>query len=161
MNNTLLAQTFPGTILAYSEQEFLLAEAAARGIAAAGVAATHYNNGVTASMNSWGVATVDATAYLLANPYNGTSTAAWKKSIGEQAWIALYNRGFEAWNSWRRLDFPALVVPATTYNDIKSVPTRLTYPASEATVNATNVTAAAATVTGGDKLTSKIFWDKF
>lgn len=161
VNNTLLEPTFPGTILTYSEQEFLLAEAAARGVAAAGVAVTHYNNGITASMDSWGVATADATAYLLANPYNGTSTAAWKKSIGEQAWIALYNRGFEAWNSWRRLDFPVLVAPATTFNDITSVPTRFNYPASEATVNATNVTAAAATVTGGDKLTSKIFWDKF
>ena len=161
VNNTLLAPTFPGTILAYSEQEFLLAEAAARGITAAGAPQVHYNNAITASMDSWGVASADAAAYLSANPYNGTSTAAWKKSIGEQAWIALYNRGFEAWNSWRRLDFPLLVVPATTYNDIKSVPTRLTYPAGEATINSTNVTAAAATVTGGDKLTSKIFWDKF
>ena len=66
-------------------------------------------------MDSWGVATVDATAYLLANPYNGTSTADLEKNIGEQAWIALYNRGFEAWTSWRRLDFPVLVAPATTY----------------------------------------------
>ncbi|MFE3872046.1 SusD/RagB family nutrient-binding outer membrane lipoprotein [Flavobacterium sp. ZS1P70] len=160
VNNTLLAPTFPGTILAYSEQEFLLAEAAARGVAAAGVAATHYNSAVIASMDSWGVSTVESAAYLLANPFNGSSTAAWKQSIGEQAWIALYNRGFEAWDSWRRLDFPVLMVPATTYNDIKSVPTRLTYPAGEATVNATNVAAAAAKVTGGDKLTSKIFWDK-
>ncbi|MFV8270590.1 SusD/RagB family nutrient-binding outer membrane lipoprotein [Flavobacterium sp. GT2N3] len=161
VNNTLLAPTFPGTIMAYSEQEFLLAEAAARGITAAGVAATHYNNAVTASMNIWGVTTAEATAYLATNPYDGSSTAAWKKSIGEQAWIALYNRGFEAWNSWRRLDFPVLVVPATTFNDIKTVPTRFTYPAGEATVNATNVAAAAAKITGGDKLTSKIFWDKF
>ena len=161
VNNTLLAPTFPGTIMAYSEQEFLLAEAAARGITAAGVAATHYNNAITASMNIWGVTTAEATAYLANNPYDGSSTAAWKKSIGEQAWIALYNRGFEAWDSWRRLDFPVLVVPATTFNDIKTVPTRFTYPAGEATVNATNVAAAAAKITGGDKLTSKIFWDKF
>lgn len=161
INNTILAPDYPGTILTYSEQEFLLAEAAARGITAAGVASTHYNNGIIASMDSWGVTSNDAANYLAANPFNGTSTAAWKKSIGEQSWIALYNRGFEAWNSWRRLDFPVLVAPATTYNDIKSVPTRLTYPAGEATVNSTNVTAAAATVTGGDKLTSRIFWDKF
>ncbi|MFV5694841.1 SusD/RagB family nutrient-binding outer membrane lipoprotein [Flavobacterium sp. LB3P122] len=160
INSNILAPTFPGTILSYSEQEFLLAEAAARGIAAAGSPVFHYNNAVFASMDNWGVAKDDAIAYLAANPYNGTSIAAWKKSIGEQAWIALYNRGFEAWDSWRRLDFPVLLAPTTTYNDIKSVPTRLTYPAGEATVNATNVTAAAATVTGGDKLTSKIFWDK-
>jgi hypothetical protein len=160
INTTVLAPSFPGTILSYSEQEFLLAEASARGITAAGVAASHYKQAMDASMATWGVDPGDAAAYLAANPYNGTSTAAWKKSIGEQAWIALYNRGFEAWNSWRRLDFPVLAVPATTYNDIKSVPTRLTYPAGEATINATNVTAAAATVTGGDKLTSKIFWDK-
>ncbi|MBG6109945.1 hypothetical protein H4V97_001505 [Flavobacterium sp. CG_23.5] len=161
VNSTLLAPSFPGTILTNSETEFLLAEAAARGIAAAGVAATHYNNAITASMNDWGVDPAATVVYLAANPYNGTSTATWKKSIGEQSWIALYNRGFEAWNTWRRLDFPALVVPATTYADIKSVPTRLTYPAGEATVNATNVSAAAAKITGGDKLTSKIFWDKF
>lgn len=161
INDAILAPSFPGTILSFTEQEFLLAEAAARGITAAGVAATHYNTAVTSSMNDWGVSEADAIAYLAANPYNGTSTAAWKKSIGEQAWIALYNRGFEAWNSWRRLDFPVLVAPATTYNDIKTVPTRLTYPAGEATVNSTNVAAAAATVTGGDLLTSKIFWDKF
>jgi hypothetical protein len=112
-------------------------------------------------MQRWGV--VDATdiATYLAQPsvvYNATN---WKKSIGEQAWIGLYNRGFEAWISWRRLDFPVLVAPASTYNDITKVPTRYTYPAGEQTVNATNVTAASALISGGDLLTTKVFWDKF
>ena len=80
----------------------------------------------------------------------------WKQKIGEQAYIALYNRGFEAWTSFRRLDFPALIAPADA-NETK-VPTRLTYPAREETLNATNVEAAS-TAIGGNTLTTKLFWD--
>ncbi|WP_035668137.1 SusD/RagB family nutrient-binding outer membrane lipoprotein [Flavobacterium sp. 83] len=159
INETILEPTFPGTIFDYTETQFLLAEAAARGVAVGGTAITHYNTAITASMESWGVDAAD-TALYLAQPSVVFDAVNWKKSIGEQAWIALYNRGFEAWTSWRRLDFPVLVAPASTYNDITSVPTRYKYPAGEQTVNAKNVTAASALITGGDLLTTKVFWDK-
>ncbi|MFV5698790.1 SusD/RagB family nutrient-binding outer membrane lipoprotein [Flavobacterium sp. ZT3R17] len=159
INETILEPTFPGTIFDYTETQFLLAEAAARGVAVGGTAATHYTTAITASMESWGVADAD-TALYLAQPSVVFDAVNWKKSIGEQAWIALYNRGFEAWTSWRRLDFPVLVAPASTYNDITSVPTRYKYPAGEQTVNAKNVTAASALISGGDLLTTKVFWDK-
>ena len=159
INETILEPTFPGTIFDYTETQFLLAEAAARGVAVGGTAITHYNTAITASMESWGVADADIALYL-AQPSVVFDAVNWKKSIGEQAWIALYNRGFEAWTSWRRLDFPVLVAPASTYNDITSVPTRYKYPAGEQTVNAKNVTAASALINGGDLLTTKVFWDK-
>jgi hypothetical protein len=39
-------------------------------------------------------------------------------------------------------------------------PNRFTYPGNEQTLNGTNYTDAAAKM-GGDKVESKIFWDKF
>ncbi|MET0944690.1 MAG: SusD/RagB family nutrient-binding outer membrane lipoprotein [Flavobacterium sp.] len=159
INETLADPTFPGTILDYSEVEFLLAEAAARGVAVGGTPETHYTAGITASMENWGVATADILAYL-AQPSvaYATATGTWQQKIGEQSWLALYNRGFEAWTSYRRLDFPQLAPPAVTYNDLAEVPKRYTYPAREETLNSTNVTAASAAI-GGNTLVTKIFWD--
>lgn len=159
INDAIQSPTFPGTIFDYAEVEFLLAEASARGIAAGGVAATHYTNAITASMENWGVDAPSIVTYL-AQPAVAYDAVNWKKSIGEQAWIGLYNRGFEAWTSYRRLDFPVLLAPATTYNNLTKVPTRYSYPSGEQTLNATNVTAAI-TAIGGNTLTTKIFWDKF
>ncbi|KIA85339.1 SusD/RagB family nutrient-binding outer membrane lipoprotein [Flavobacterium sp. AED] len=157
ISSTIADPKFPGTLFDYSEVEFLLAEAAARGVAV-GTAPAHYNAAITASMQNWGVADADIAIYLAqANVvYDAVN---WKKSIGEQAWLGLYNRGFEAWTSYRRLDFPVLLAPATTYDNLTTVPVRYSYPSREQTLNATNVTAAA-TAIGGDKLTTKIFWDK-
>ena len=93
--------------------------------------------------------------------YRNTA-ANYKQSIGEQAWIALFNRGFEAWSSYRRLDFPVLTVPAVTYNGLSEVPKRYSYPAREETINGVSTAAAIAKIPGGkNTLTAKIFWDKF
>lgn len=156
---TLSDPSHPGSIFDYAETEFLLAEAVARGIAVGGTIESHYVAGITASMQDWGVASVDIATYL-AQPSvaYATATGTWQQKIGEQAWLALYNRGFEGWTSYRRLDFPALAVPAVTYNDITAVPKRYTYPAREYTLNSANVASASSSI-GGDNLTNKIFWD--
>lgn len=156
ITSTLNDPKFPGTLMDATEVEFLLAEAAAKG-AGVGAAATHYNNAINASMANWGVDNASAAAYLAAHPYNAAN---YKQSIGEQAWIALYNRGFEAWTSYRRLDFPVLAVPAVTYNGLTEVPKRYSYPAREETLNGANTAAAIAHI-GGNSLITKIFWDKF
>ncbi len=159
INTDITNPEFPGTLLDYSEVEFLLAEAAARNIAVGGTEESHYNAGISASMESWGVDPADQVAYL-AQPSvaYATATGTWKQKIGEQSWLALYNRGYEAWTSYRRLDFPALVAPADA--ETTTVPTRYTYPANEETLNPAN-NAAASTAIGGDLLTTKLFWDKF
>jgi len=160
ITTTIQAPTYPGVLLTYSEVEFLLAEAVERGITA-GSAATHYNNAVTASLQDWNVSNTDIAAYLT-KPEVAYATAAgtWKQKIGEQAWIAYYNRGFEAWTSYRRLDFPALVAPAGTFGDITEVPKRYSYPGIEQTLNKTNYQAAVSKL-GNDKVTTHVFWDKF
>lgn len=161
ISGTLNDQKFPGTIFDYAEVEFLLAEAVSKGVAVGGTVESHYNAAITASMENWGVDSADITTYLaLPSVAYATATGTAKQKIGEQAWIALFNRGFEAWTSYRRLDFPVLSAPAVTYNSQTTVPVRYTYPSREQQINATNVTAAS-TAIGGDKLSTKLFWDKF
>ncbi|KFF10292.1 hypothetical protein IW15_21260 [Chryseobacterium soli] len=146
--------TTPGTVMNYTEVLFYLAEAAARwGIG--GNPATLYNQAVTSSFTDWGLA-ADAAAYIAANPYNAAN---WKKSIGEQAWVAMFNQPKASWNFYRRLDYPVLLAPPTAINNAEGkVPVRMTYPSSEATTNGTNYAAASASI-GGDRLTTKLFWD--
>jgi hypothetical protein len=146
------APTFPQTIFSYSQIEFMKAEAVKKGLLS-GDAETFYNNGVLASMDEWGVDSGDAAAYLATDaPYDDAN---WQESIGTQAWISLYTRGFAAWTTWRRLDFPVLVDAPTSGIP---VPLRMTYPVSEQTLNGANYSAAASAI-GGDNLDTPLFWD--
>jgi hypothetical protein len=147
---------FPALLMDYSEVEFYLAEAVARGFNVGGTAAEHYNNAITASMEYWGVAADDIAAYL-AQPEvaYGTATGTYKEKIGKQLWIALYNRGFEAWREWRRHDSPVLVAPPDAFSD---VPIRFTYPVSEQNLNTNNYDDAVAAM-GGDEVDIPVFWD--
>jgi len=144
------------TLLSYAEVEFFLAEAKERGYNVPGTAAGHYNAAVTASILEWGGTSGDATTYL-AQPAVAYASASYKQKIGEQKWIALYNRGWDEWIEWRRLDQPALVKPPTA---LTAIPLRFTYPIPEQNLNTTNYNAAS-TAIGGDQVTTKLFWDKF
>jgi hypothetical protein len=160
-SDKIKAPDFSGTLLDYAEVEFLLAEAAGRGVAVTGTIASHYEAAIKASMQDWGISTVDADAYLAqtAVAYT-TATGTWQQKVGEQAWYALFNRGFEGWTSTRRLNFPVLTPPANADAAAGGqVPSRMAYPIREQTLNATNYNAAASSI-GGDKLSTKIFWDK-
>jgi ribose/xylose/arabinose/galactoside ABC-type transport system permease subunit len=66
-------------------------------------------------------------------------------------WLAMYNRGYEAWTAWRTYDMPGFNLPAVS---LLPVPTRLTYPISEQNLNQANY-AAASTAIGGDEQTTK------
>lgn len=160
-SDKIKAPDFSGTLLDYAEVEFLLAEAVGRGVAVGGTIASHYNAAILASMEDWGVSSADANTYL-AQPAvaYATATGTWQQKVGEQAWYALFNRGFEGWTSTRRLDFPVLTAPASADAAAEGkVPSRMAYPIREQTLNATNYNAASTSI-GGDKLSTKIFWDK-
>jgi hypothetical protein len=143
----------------YIEVEFLLAEAAERGLGGVTGAEAHYNNAILASMSYWGISDAEASAYL-AQPSvaYSTATGTYKQKIGTQKWLGLFDRGVEAWAEWRRLDFPVLNVPAgMTYSDI---PVRMPYPFNENKMNKANYDAASSAI-GGDEVSTKLFWDKF
>ena len=148
--------TTPGILLNYTEVAFYRAEAAARW--SIGDPTALFNEAVTASFLQWGKTSSDATAYLAANPYNSSN---WKQSIGTEAWIAMYNQPMQGWNFYRRLDYPVLAVAANAVTDANNkVPVRLQYPVSEQTTNPTSYNAGS-TAIGGDKLYTKLFWDKY
>src|SRR5688572_30811517 len=99
-----------------------------------------------------------ADAYLLQSGVSYLTAAGdWKEKIGTQKWIAFYNRTIDTWTDVRRLDFPKLPAPAAARSGF---PNRFTYPTNEQTLNGSNYTSAAAKI-GGDKVETKIFWDKF
>lgn len=156
----IAAADFPALLFEATEVNFYLAEAAARGYSVGGTVDTYYNNAIKASFENWGVAGADAYIATPAVAYATAPGATFKEKIGRQAWIGLFNRGFESWTTYRRLDYPVLVAPATASAAADGVvPKRLTYPINEQTVNNANWTAAS-TAIGGDKLANKVFWDK-
>jgi hypothetical protein len=155
---TITAPDFPGLLLDYSEIEFFLAEAVERGYVVGGTAAEHYDKAITASIEYWGGSMAEATGYL-ANPIVNYATAPgdYKKKIGFQKWLALYNRGWDAWIEQRRLDPFTLPAPVAAITDF---PVRFTYSVDEQNINTASYDAAAKAI-GEDKVTTKLFWDKF
>ena len=155
---TITAPDFPALLLSYDEVEFFLAEAVERGYTVSGTAMGHYNNAITASIVWWGGTQAQATAYLAQPSVNYlTATGSYKQKIGEQKWLALYNRGYDEWIEWRRLDAPELD-PAV--DALSEIPVRYTYPINEQNVNVTNYNAASSAI-GGDLVSTKLWFDKF
>ncbi len=147
-----------GIIIDFAEVCFLMAEANERGFAVGGDAETWYNLGIAASMNYWTDATAGDIAGYIAQPAVAYATAggSWQETIGNQKYLALYGRGFEAWSSWRMLDYPDTFTrpPVTEL----PVPRRYYYPNNEPQLNGSNYDAASAAI-GGDELNSRVFWD--
>lgn len=148
--------TFPAVLIDFCEVSFLLADASSRGYNVGGTPKDHYDNGVTSSIISWGLSADSATAYLAqASVAYDTAPGTWKEKIATQKWIALYDRGFEGWTTYRLYDAPTFAI-ATQAGTLP--PTRFTYPVTEYSLNGENVEAAGAAM-GGDGLFSKVFWD--
>lgn len=153
---------FPGDLLDYAETQFYLAEAVTKTLIG-GSAATYYTNGVLASEEFWGVPATAAAAYL-AQPNVAFATATGPdgsaltplQKIALQGYLALYNRGWDAWIFTRMLDYPVFPAPESALSDF---PVRFTYPINEQNVNVTNYNQASAAI-GGDVVTTKLFFDK-
>ena len=154
--------TAPTLVLTYAESEFLLADAAKRwGI---GDAATHYNNGVLAAiteLSAYGpagsISPDDAQAYLDANPYDDSNGL---EMINTQFWATTFFNEYEAWANYRRTGFPALT--PVTYPGSRSpgaIPRRMAYSTVDKQINSANYNAAVSALTGGDQITSRIWWD--
>ena len=153
--------TYPMIFMDYMEVAFYLAEAAARGYSVGNTADFYYNYGIGASIVSWGGAEADVIAYLSNPAVNyGTAAGDWKQKIGTQAWLALYTRGFTAYTTYRRLDYPVLNPAPVPETDDGKVPKRFTYPVNEQTLNHDNRYAASDKI-GGDNMTTRLFWDKY
>lgn len=159
-------ETAPLFVLCLDEVEFIQAEYYMRK-SDDGNAKAHYEAGIAASMERWGLAdggtvspstkddgvlpfsyTVDYAAYL-AQPlvaWGGTSSEKFQKII-EQKWAGMFGQGVQAWNEVRRTGFPARIFEyelEAAYYPNMGMPTRLTYSTVEDTYNGANLDAAKA-----------------
>ncbi|TWR28906.1 SusD/RagB family nutrient-binding outer membrane lipoprotein [Mucilaginibacter pallidiroseus] len=150
-----LAPNAPAVILSYSESLFDRAEAAARGITTDN-AESFYRQAIQASLQQYGATTAAVDTYLASNAVQYDATN-YKKSIGEQKWIALFGQGLEAYAEWRRLDYPQLQ-PAVAGTLSGKLPLRFIYPGTEQSLNRTSYQAAVANQ-GADVLTTKLWFD--
>lgn len=147
---------FEGVLLSYEEVQFLLAEAVERNFIS-GSAEGYYNEAITASIMYWGGSQADADTYLAQSTVAYTTAgSSWKEVIGNQKYIALYCKGFEAWSSWRLLDYPNTMIRPPLSEE--AVPRRYLYGNDDKDLNPDNYDAASAAM-GGDLKSSRVFWD--
>jgi hypothetical protein len=148
---SMLDNSDPYMIMNYAEVEFLLAEAAERGIAGVTDAAGHYNAGVKAAMQMYDpyfanndatptVSDADVAAYLAAYPYGGGGVKGNEsplEQIGWQMWVSKFFNWWEAWSDWRRTGYPTLVEYTDDVNNVTGgkIPVRLRYPTAETVAN--------------------------
>lgn len=161
--------SLPTSILTAAEVNFILAEAAERGLGGltAGQAAAYYNAGISASLNQWNylaassgqsISAGDSTAYLADPSVVYMGGVAGQKQIAQQKYIALFTDGATAWFEWRRTCVPNTIVPGPDA-ELTYVPRRLEYPTTEATANGTSLKAAI-DAQGPDNLGTPLWWDK-
>ncbi|MEZ4904979.1 MAG: SusD/RagB family nutrient-binding outer membrane lipoprotein [Spirosomataceae bacterium] len=122
-------------LMSAAEVRFILAESALKGWAV-GDAKTHYEAGVKASMDTWGL-TSSYAAYIAGADakYNGTL-----KQIIEQKWISSWTAAQEAWFDYRRTGFPELTTGPTAKRTV--LPVRFYYMLDERNLNKTNTETA-------------------
>jgi hypothetical protein len=151
--------TWPTDLLDYAETEFLLAEATERGFVSGTTAATYYGNGITASIQYWGGTAAQAQTYLLQpGVAYSTATGDYKQKIAWQEWIAMADRGWDAWTLIRRLKQPNIDAISPPIGAISKLPVRFYYPSTEQTANPINYAAAVKAMGGTDDVNTKLFW---
>ncbi|MFL1895742.1 SusD/RagB family nutrient-binding outer membrane lipoprotein [Aquimarina sp. 2-A2] len=167
MSSNILKPDYQEVLMEYAEVKFILSEHN-------GFSQADYVDGVTASMEKWGVDSADIATFI------GTLPPASEETVLNQKYVALYMQSHEAWAEYRRTGFPSTLVapndvitlppaqagPAgeTTYTfeageGLTDLPTRLRYPVILQTLNGNNRADAVSKLNDGDVITSKLFWD--
>lgn len=122
-------------LISAAEVQFILAEAALKGWNA-GDAQTHYEQGVEASLETWGVG--DEFDTYITEPgvaFDGTLA-----QLMEQKWIASWTAATEAWFDFRRTGLPALKAGPAAKRSV--LPVRFYYGQNEIMLNSQNTDAA-------------------
>lgn len=136
------------------ETQFLLAEAAERGLISAG-ANTLYDEAVQNAFAYWN--TPMPTDYLTSGDAAYGMGGDKIKQIITQKWIANIINGYEGWIEYRRTGYPELKTIQASFNGDR-IPVRMPYPTDEASLNAANYNSAAAATNGND-INTPVWWD--
>lgn len=138
-------------IVSYAEVEFIKAEMAQRGYLSN--AEQHYENGVQAAIEMWGLE-------FPADYFNNSETAydGTLEQIMLQKYFALFFTDYQAWLEHRRTDLPVLPTTTGMFNN-QEMPSRLYYPLDAADRNYQNYEEAVSRM-GGDEINVKVWWDQ-
>jgi hypothetical protein len=142
-----------GVFMSYAELQFLLAEAAQRGLIG-GSANTYYEDGIKAAFAHFDT---PIPADYLTKADVILSGGDPLVRIGTQKWISLFYHGMEAWADWRRTGFPVLLPGPSNLNGNR-IPSRFAYPLSEQALNAAKRSEAVSRQ-GADDINTKLWWD--
>jgi len=156
-------QTSPGYIVTASRVLLARAEAADRGWTSE-TANTEvlYKAGITASYTQWGLSAPTDAYFSSANVILTAAfgTGANLLQIATQQYVAYYPDGIQGWANWRRTNIPALTPAPDAINSPKVIPRRYQYGTADYSLTKAGVEAAVARITGGDKMDSRVWWDK-
>jgi len=148
------AAELKANILTAWETQFLLAEAAERGLIS-GNAKEFYESGVILAFEYW-------KTEMPAN-YLKTGKAAYAQNgenpieqIITQKWISNTINGYESWIEYRRTGFPKLKTVSASLNN-NLIPVRMPYPADEEALNKANYELAKV-ATNGNSVNAKVWW---
>jgi hypothetical protein len=156
----------PDFYVTYAQTSLLLAEAAKRGWIAGGDAAaqTYYEDAIRADMAIYSlypgttpISAPEINGYI-ASPGVAYDPTEALRLINTQYWIVNIRNGTEAFANFRRTGFPVLSPNLYNNNLAGGFARRLSYPDYEGSSNSANYQAAIAAI-GGDKLTTRVFWD--
>ena len=158
-----------GILSTYAEQELILAEAAHKNLISADVE-EHYQNGIIASMNYYGV-NVEAFGWTGVTDFYNNSGVEYDNTldkIWEQKWLATFFHGMEPFFEVRRMvyeenngsDFAVdavsfLTDPCENLND-DQLPVRFLYPGNEQSLNSDNYQEAVSRI-GGNNQNAKMY----
>ncbi|MBS1522289.1 MAG: SusD/RagB family nutrient-binding outer membrane lipoprotein [Bacteroidetes bacterium] len=166
---TVLLLSSPRLVFTAAESYFLLAEAAARGWYSGSTASVSYTNGIAAAMRQWAIiggapGTItdnQINVYIANHPYNAAGTLDQQMDqIYTEFWVGIFPDAEEAFSSYRRTGYPALVPNNYTGNATGGkIFRRLLYPISEQNLNAASYNAAISRQ-GPDDFLTRIWWDK-
>jgi hypothetical protein len=142
-----------GTIMTYAELQFILAEAAQKGMIS-GNAQDFYEAGVSAAFSMF---SCEMPADYLSNSNVAFDSDNALEQIGLQKWISFFFNGIEAWHDWKRTGIPAINPGPSNLNSDR-VPVRFVYPLYEQSVNLENWHNAVE-IQGADDINTKVWWD--
>lgn len=147
--STFMERNSPAIVMTYAELLFIQAEAALDGDII-GDAQALYEAAIAASFAQYG----------LTVPSGYEMGAATKENIMTQKWIALFGQGIEAWTELRRTGFPVLPAadPRAIFMNDGVLPTRLTYPGTEYSLNNTSLQTGIQKNGGPDNMKVKMWW---
>jgi len=184
IGNFYLEATAPGMLMSYAELQFILAEAAHKGLIPGGDAAAEvfYDAGIEASymqnkeyfhdelqdiwaatFRSWGWDSIQNIVDYALEDFVGFGgwnydPAKAMEQIGTQKWVAMFDQGLQSWFEWRRIGYPVLT-PAEDGMNSDKIPVRVMYPTDEAGRNPTNKDAGVVLLGGPDNLNTRVWWD--